>query len=380
MTGKYKIREEGDGMFQADKHKLRILFWETTVGCNLKCIHCRAAAEPGRSNEELSTAEALEFVDDLASFSDPILILSGGEPLYRPDILDIAAYAGMKGVRVALATNGTLVDRPTAKKISEAGIRRASISIDGVDAKTHDAFRGVPGAFDAALDGARYLRESGVEVQFNTTITRHNINELEQIVALAEREQAVALHMFLLVPVGCGLEVSEAQQISDEEYERVLNWFYEASRKTKMEMRATCAPHYYRIIRQRAREEGRKITPKTDGMAAMTKGCLAGSSVCFLSYKGEVFPCGYFPVQAGNIREQSIRQIWETSPLFDELRNPELLEGKCGACEYRMVCGGCRARSYGQTGNYLGEEPFCLHEPEMKQRKRGKEESELRVV
>lgn len=352
-----------------DKNRLRILFWETTVGCNLKCIHCRAAAEPGRSPEELTTAEAIRFVDDLASFADPILILSGGEPLYRPDILDIAAHATGKGVRVAMATNGTLVDAETAAKIAAAGIQRASISIDGVDAGTHDDFRGVDGAFRTALSGGRHLRRNGVEVQFNTTVTRHNIDELPEIVALAEREGAVALHIFLLVPVGCGLEVSGEQQISDAEYERVLNWFYEASRKTEMEMRATCAPHYYRIIRQRAREEGRKVTPKADGMAAMTKGCLAGSSVCFVSYRGEVFPCGYFPVAAGSIREQSIREIWETSPLFDELRNPQLLEGKCGVCEYRMVCGGCRARAYGETGNYLSEEPFCVYEPKMKARR-----------
>lgn len=353
-------------MHGADKNALRLLFWETTVGCNLKCMHCRAVAEPGRSPEELSTEEALAFVDDLAGFSNPILILSGGEPLYRPDILEIASHATGKGVRVALATNGTLVDEPMARAIRSAGIKRASISIDGTDAKTHDAFRGVNGAFDAALNGARRLRANEVEVQFNTTVTRHNIDDLPEIVALAEREGAKALHIFLLVPVGCGLEVSDAQQISDVEYERVLNWFYDASRKTRMEMRATCAPHYYRIIRQRAREEGRKVTPKTDGMAAMTKGCLAGTAVCFVSYKGDVLPCGYFPVRAGNVREQSIKEIWETSELFDELRNPELLEGKCGVCEYRMVCGGCRARAYGETGNYLGEEPFCVYEPQMK--------------
>jgi len=342
---------------------LRVLFWETTVGCNLKCIHCRAAAEAGRSPSELSTEEATAFLDDLAAFAQPILILSGGEPLYRPDILDIAAHASQKGLRVALATNGTLVDEQMASGVRGAGIQRVSISIDGTHAETHDAFRGVAGAYQAALDGARRLRRNGVDIQFNTTVTRHNIDELPEIVALAEREGAVAFHIFLLVPVGCGLEVTDEQQITDVEYERVLNWFYDVSRRTQMELRATCAPHYHRILRQRAREEGRKVTPRTDGMAAMTKGCLAGTSVCFVSYRGEVFPCGYFPVAAGSIRKQSIREIWETSSLFDELRNPKLLEGKCGICEYRMVCGGCRARAYGETGNYMGEEPFCLYQP-----------------
>ena len=246
-----------------------------------------------------------------------------------------------------------------------------SISIDGTQAETHDAFRGVAGAYRAALEGARHLRRSGVDIQFNTTVTRHNLDELSEIVALAEREGAVALHLFLLVPVGCGLEVADEQQIAPEEYERVLNWLYDASRRTKMEMRATCAPHYYRIIRQRARQEGRKVTPQTDGMAAMTKGCLAGTSVCFVSHRGEVFPCGYFPVSAGNIREQPLREIWEASPLFGELRTPDLLEGKCGMCEYRMVCGGCRARAYGETGSYLKEEPFCAYEPRTAARKGG---------
>lgn len=348
---------------KGNPHTLRVLFWETTVGCNLKCIHCRASAEAGRSPDELSTEEAMAFLDDLAAFAQPILILSGGEPLYRPDILDLAAYASQKGLRVALATNGTLVDEQMAIGIRDAGIQRVSISIDGTRAETHDAFRGVDGAYQAALDGARRLRRNGVDIQFNTTVTRHNIDELPDIVALAEREGAVAFHIFLLVPVGCGLEVTDEQQITDAEYERVLNWFYDSSRRTQMELRATCAPHYHRILRQRAREEGRKVTPRTDGMAAMTKGCLAGTSVCFVSYRGEIFPCGYFPVAAGSIRKQSIREIWEMSPLFDELRNPELLEGKCGICEYRMVCGGCRARAYGETENYMGEEPFCLYQP-----------------
>jgi AdoMet-dependent heme synthase len=346
-----------------NRFDLRLLFWETTVGCNLRCAHCRASAEPGRSPEEMNTKQALKFVDDIADFANPILVLSGGEPLFRSDILDIAAHATSRGLRVALATNGTLVDRKMAQEIKKAGISRVSISIDGVGSAMHDAFRGVPGAYEAALDGAGFLRREGVGVQFNTTVTKHNIDALPQIVALAEREKAVALHLFLLVPVGCGLEVSEKSQISPEEYEEVLNWFYQKSRETQMEMRATCAPHYYRIIRQRAREEGRKITPQSDGMAAMTKGCLAGTGICFVSYKGDVYPCGYFPVSAGNVQDKSIASIWADSPLFQELRDTDNLEGKCGGCEYRNVCGGCRARAYGMTGNYLGEEPYCVHEP-----------------
>lgn len=344
---------------------MRLLFWETTVGCNLRCAHCRASAQPGRDLSELTTEEAFAFVDDLAACANPILVLSGGEPLYRPDILDIAAHATGKGLRVALATNGTMVDAEMARKIAASGIQRVSISIDGVNAESHDAFRGVPGAFQSALEGGRHLRAAGVQVQFNTTVTRGNRDELPEILELAHREGATALHFFLLVPVGCGLEVTEEQQLTPDSYEEVLNWIYDQTRTSEMELRATCAPHYYRIIRQRAKEEGRKVTMETDGMAAMTKGCLAGTGVCFVSYRGDVLPCGYFAVPAGNIRKQSIAEIWESADLFQELREPENLEGKCGACEFRMVCGGCRARAYGETGNYMAEEPYCNYEPKM---------------
>ena len=181
------------------QNELRLVFWETTVGCNLRCAHCRAAAEPGRSPEELSTEEALAFVDDLAGFADPILILSGGEPLYRPDILEVATHASRQGFRVALATNGTLLDDAMAGKIASSGIQRVSISLDGVDAKVHDVFRGVPGAFDRAVAGIRHLKQHRVEVQINTTVTRHNMNDLPAMVALAEREEVIAFHLFLLV-------------------------------------------------------------------------------------------------------------------------------------------------------------------------------------
>ncbi len=183
---------------------LRLVFWETTLGCNLRCAHCRATATPGRAPDELSTAEAFALVEDIVSFASPILVLSGGEPLYRPDILDIARFASDAGLRVALATNGTLIDPEIAADIAGAGIRRVSISLDGVQASTHDTFRGVSGAFEAAMEGSRLLRANDVELQINTTVTRHNVEELEAILDLTERQGAKALHFFLLVPVGCG--------------------------------------------------------------------------------------------------------------------------------------------------------------------------------
>jgi len=349
-------------------NELRIVFWELTARCNLKCIHCRAEATPIGSKEELSSSEAFEFIDNLSSLATPLLILTGGEPLYRQDIYDIAAYAAKKGLPVALATNGTLVDRSTAAKIQSSGIRRVGISLDGARAATHDNFRGVEGSFARAIAGFQNLKELGVSVQFNTTIARHNQSEVEQLLDMVRGLKAAALHLFMLVPVGCGVKIAGDQMLSPGEYERVLSWLYRSAQRFRdIELKATCAPHYFRILKQHSPKKGIPgSTPKTGRMSALTKGCLAGSAVCFVSRIGEVQPCGYLPTVVGNIREQSIGDIWEDSSIFKELRDPNRLKGKCGRCEYKLICGGCRARAYFQTGDYLEEEPFCSYQPRVK--------------
>lgn len=343
--------------------KPRLIFWELTKQCNLKCSHCRAEAEDTGFEGELDLPQIKKILDDIASFSNPILVLTGGEPLYRKDIFDIAGYAGGKGFRLALATNGTLIDDEIARKIKSSGFSRVSISIDGKNAESHDGFRGIPGSFEMALNGARLLDSAGVEFQFNTTITKRNIEEIEDIVQLAEKMNAKALHIFMLVPVGCGIEIADKEMLPKEKYEEVLVWLYERMKKTGMEFKATCAPPYYRIIRQKAKEEGRKISFETHGMSAMTRGCLAGSGVCFISHRGDVQPCGYLPIAAGNLIETPFRKIWEESPLFLELRDLGRLKGKCGICEYKTFCAGCRARAYYQSGDYMAEEPYCIHIP-----------------
>jgi radical SAM protein with 4Fe4S-binding SPASM domain len=378
----------------------RLIFWETTAGCNLACIHCRRITVADQLvPQDLTTAEAFDLIDQIAAFARPIFVLSGGEPLFRPDIFDIARHASNAGLIVALATNGTLIDAEAARRIRESGLQRVSVSFDGADAATHDIFRG-PAAFDKALAGMKHLRAAGVPYQINTTVARHNVDQMPQMLRMAQELAAQALHLFLLVPVGCGVEIADDQQISPAEYEAVLNWIYDAEMQGGIELKATCAPHYFRIVRQRQAEERRQGifrerpashhrqahagggsyptgAPRDDGrpgsadraqaarqaMAAMTKGCLAGTGVCFVSHRGEVFPCGYLPVEAGNIRRQPFRAIWEGSALFAELRDPNLLGDKCGLCEFRRVCGGCRARAYGMTADYLGAEPFCTYEP-----------------
>src|SRR5271167_4737775 len=229
----------------------RLIFWEVTKGCNLRCIHCRATATELMSPQDLPTAKALDIIDQIAKFGNPILVLSGGEPLYRPDIFELAEYGTSLGLRVALATNGTLVTKDIAERIKHAGIKRVSISLDGSDAATHDSFRGIPGAFEAAIYGMKNLQRLGVSVQINTTIARHNAHQLPDVLKLVRTLGADALHTFLLVPVGCGVDIAAEQMVPPDEYERMLNWFYDQSLAGDIEMKATCAPHYFRVARQR---------------------------------------------------------------------------------------------------------------------------------
>lgn len=304
----------------------------------------------------------MHFIDEIAQMGKPILILSGGEPLVREDIYEIASYANIKGLPVALATNGTLVTPDVASRLKEAGVRRISVSLDGASPQTHDDFRCVPGAFEGAMRGIDVIKSAGIGFQINTTITKLNLTEIPAILDMATEIGAEALHIFLLVPTGRGKEL-ENEEIPPAEYERVLNWFYDQQKTAKIQLKATCAPHYFRIMRQRARKEGTEVTVKTHGYEAMTKGCLGGTGFCFVSSVGEVYPCGYLPALAGNIKEQPFREIWENSQVFNDLRDPSRLKGKCGNCEYNEVCAGCRARAFAATGDYLAEEPYCIYVP-----------------
>ncbi len=342
--------------------ELRIVFWETTARCNLACRHCRVIPQEAEAVAELTTDEALRFLDELSVSFFPLVILSGGEPLCRPDIFDIASYASRKGLAVALATNATLVDEDVAEKIKDSGVRRVSVSLDGPAAAVHDTFRGLPGSFESAIAGLKRIQAVGVSTQINTTVTRHNVDFLPQILDRALELGVDALHMFCLVPVGCGMQVAEEQQIPPERYEEVLRWFFQESLRVNIHLKATCAPHYYRVMRQLTPSE-KAIRREKTGMSAVTKGCLAGQSVCFISHTGEVFPCGYLPLSSGNIRRRPLAEIWRDSPIFKSLRDSSQLKGRCGICEYREVCQGCRARAYGCTGDFLAEEPYCIYKP-----------------
>lgn len=340
----------------------RLIAWEVTRTCNLSCIHCRAASIDKPYPNELTTEECFRLLDDMTTFASPIIILTGGEPLLRPDIFEIAAYGTEKGLRMVMATNGLLIDGETCQRMKEASIQRVSISLDGATAQSHDQFRQVKGAFAGSLRGIDLLKKASIEFQINTTITRENLDELPDIQKLTVELGAAAHHIFLLVPTGRGKDFKD-QDIAAADYEDTLHWFYDQRDKVPLQLKATCAPHYYRIMRQRAKEEGKEVTVKTHGMDAVTRGCLGGTAFLFISHVGQVQPCGYLELDCGNVRQLPLGEIWRNSEVLKKLRDFDEYKGKCAVCEYRRICGGCRARAFESSGDYLEEEPLCTYVP-----------------
>ena len=337
----------------------RVLAIEITRRCNLDCIHCRATAGDSAPEGELSLDEYRAFFENVVTFAKPIIILTGGEPLLRDDIYDIASIASGLGLRVALSTNGTLVTEDLARRLIEVGVRSSSISIDGSTEEIHDDFRRQKGAFEASVKGMAILQNAGIKVQINTSLTARNMHDLDNIYHLVKKLNADSWHIFLLVPTGRGEEAGDKELIDADNYERILYYIYEKNRDDNMEIKPTCAPQYYRILRQRARQDGIPVDMEHFGINARTRGCLAGIGFGFVSYRGEVYPCGYYPKKAGDIRERSFKQIWENSELFLKLRDYAKYEGYCGKCGFLEVCGGCRARAYAITGNDFAPEPYC---------------------
>jgi heme b synthase len=327
--------------------QLRMVALELTRNCNLNCIHCRAAASKGPHEGELTLPECKQIIDQIANFASPTVILTGGEPLLREDIFDIIEYGNTKGLRFVMAINGTLLTEEKAFLMKEGGIKRVSLSLDGKNAKTHDAFRGVIGSFNSVMRAADTLNGVGLPFQINTTVTRHNVEDLLDIYSLVKAIGAVAWHVFLLVPVGRGKGL-KGKELNTEAYENVLNWLYDIESKHEIEMKVTCAPHYYRIVTEKG------DTPKSAG-------CLAGKSFMFISHKGIAQPCGYLEIPSGDVKKEGVQRVWEQSPTFNQLRDLSSYKGKCGACRYLKICSGCRARAYELHGDFLHEEPYCSY-------------------
>lgn len=349
-----------------------LVIWETTQACDLSCVHCRACAQPARSPLELSTVEARSLIDEVAALEAPVFVLTGGDPLKRPDVFELAEYATTKGVRISLTPSATpLLTREAIGELKKRGLARLAISLDGPTAEIHDKFRRVPGSFTWTLDAVRWAHEVDLPVQINTTITRHNLMYLDAMIELMHKLKIVLWSVFFLVPTGRG---AAADLISAEEFEQVFAKMYEASQHSAFDIKSTEAQHYRRYALQRRAEQkraghGEDMKPMfggvtSDGVGRAPKGLNDGKGFVFISHLGDVYPSGFLPLKAGNVRQQPLSEIYRHSPLFVGLRRTENLKGKCGVCEFREVCGGSRARSYALTGDLFAEEPCCVWEPQ----------------
>jgi radical SAM protein with 4Fe4S-binding SPASM domain len=336
--------------------ELHVVSWNVTRRCNLNCTHCYLPADTRSSSapsSELGTPEALHLIDRIADVNpETLLILSGGEPLLRTDIYELAAHATRTGIMVVLGSNGTFIDANAAREMKKCGVSGISISLDSVTPQLHDEVRLVPGAWDQAVEAIRLCNEAGLSVQINTVVTRRNIHEMRAMFSYASSLGAKVFSPFFLVCTGRGEELTD---LSPQQYEHVLQQALRAQDNFKsMMIRTRCAPTVRRIIAER--------DPKSPLLKMGTGQCMAGRTYCRITPEGDVTPCPYFPLSGGNVRITPFKEIWSGSQLFHALRKPAL-KGKCGACEYREVCGGCRARALATKKDYLGEDAWCDYRP-----------------
>lgn len=365
-----------------------IVIWEVTQACDLACVHCRACAKPMRHPLELSTAEGERLIDQVAEMQVPVFVLSGGDPLKRPDIFQLVEYATMKGVRTSLTPSATpLLTREALVRLKGAGLARLAVSLDGPDAAVHDAFRGIEGSFDLTLQAVDWAHQLEIPVQINTTISRQNLVHFDEIVRRVETLDVVLWSVFFLVPTGRG---ETADMVSAEGFEEIFAKLHVLSQRVRFDIKTTEAPHYRRFVAQARAAERRAsrlgtlsvledaaaVNPShatadpalpgrntADGIGRAPRGINDAKGFVFISHLGDVYPSGFLPLSAGNIRQQPLAEIYRKSPLFVELRDASNLQGKCGACEFREICGGSRARAYALTGDPFAEETGCVYQP-----------------
>ena len=345
-----------------------IAIWEVTQACDLACVHCRASAQPDRNPMELSTEEGKQLIDQIAALKVPVFVLTGGDPIKRPDLFELIGHARSVGVRVSLTPSATpLLTKEIVEQLKEAGLARLAVSMDGASAETHDAFRGMSGSLARTLDAVRWANEIGLPVQVNTTFSRRNIGEIDNIVALMEKLKITLWSVFFLVPMGRG-KLNDL--LSAEEFEAVFAKVHSLSKTASFDIKTTEAQHYRRFLLQQRvveRKLGMDIASPheraVDAIGRAPRGLNDGKGFLFISHKGEVFPSGFLPLSAGSIREQGLATIYRDSQLFRDLRDTSKLEGKCGSCEFKEICGGSRARAYALTGNPHAEEPCCSYIP-----------------
>lgn len=338
-----------------------VVSWNLTRRCNLRCEHCYISAgrlSKSEARGELSTDECLRVVDQICEVNpEALLILTGGEPLLRPDVFEIARYAHERGLWVVVGTNGVKLSERLCQRMLDAGVRGVSLSLDALDAATHDRFRAVKGAWENTVNGARLLTRLEMPFIVQTTVGEHNRGDLRAIADLAADLGARVFNVYFLVPTGRGSYLSN---ISPDDYEQTLAELVELQRAFagKMLVNSKCAPHYQRVLYQQDPQ-----SPFLKSYAAGAGGCPAGTHYVGIRPDGDVTPCPYLPVYGGNLREKSFREIWEGSEVFERIRARSSLGGRCGSCELNRMCGGCRARAYGASGDYMAEDPWCSHEP-----------------
>lgn len=345
--------------------------WEVTRACAYSCIHCRANAQHHRDSRELSTDEAKRLIDRFKAFGSPILVFTGGDPMMRPDLFELIAYATAQGLRCSLTPTATAL--PTIERLRQAqaaGIRRIALSLDAPSAEVHDAFRQAPGSWQRTLAIARSAQSIGLPAQINTTVATHNHHLLPEMVAFLREIGAVQWSLFFLVPTG---RAQARNMISAQEHERLFNWLYELAQTAPFDIKTTAAPMYRRVAIERKRSEqmaagyGAELRGAgfqyADGLNRPVKGVNDGRGFLFVSHIGDIMPSGFLPIPVANVRESDVVEVYRRHPTFQALRDPLLLKGKCGRCEYRVVCGGQRGRAFALTGDYLESDPACIYEP-----------------
>ncbi len=343
--------------------KPRLIAFEVTRRCRYSCRHCRANASAS-VEEELTTKECKKILKAIAKYvglplrkQGCVLILTGGEPMERDDIYELIRYGRKIGLRPVLATCGYRIDEKTIVRLKKAGVMALSFSIDGAGAESHDKFRGTKGAFDSVIAAAKIARKARVRFQINTTISKINVDEVIGIAELAKNIGAYCFNPFILVPTGRGREIAD-EILDPVEYETLLNELLRIKIKSEIKVRVTCGPQFARVCRQ----------ADTKGLMEEVAGCMGGRGFGFISYRGDVQICGFLDVPAGNLIENNFDfgRIWEESEFLKEIRNVSAYKGRCRICEYASICGGCRARAYAMSGDYLAEDPVCNYKPKDK--------------
>ncbi|MCL4207123.1 MAG: TIGR04053 family radical SAM/SPASM domain-containing protein [Pirellulaceae bacterium] len=357
-------RKPGDYTRRDFDHSPFVVFYELTQACDLVCKHCRACAQPARSPDELDSRQARQLLEQLATFpKPPMLVLTGGDPLKRPDVYELVEHGVGLGLDVAMTPSATpLVTAEALQRLRAAGLHRLALSLDGVDAATHDAFRGVRGSFDRTLEILAEARRIGLPLQVNTTIAASNVHQVDALAEMLSSRGIVLWSVFFLVPVGRGQEL---ERISPLQYEEVFERLWHHAQRQSYGIKTTEAPQYRRFVLQRQGNPQRApVSAGTNGQQRAPLGINDGRGVMFISHQGVIYPSGFLPVLCGQFPRDSVVDVYQRHPSFQALRDANRLQGKCGRCEFRHVCGGSRARSFALTGDMLASEPDCPYQPQ----------------